>query len=177
VKRSVSLFTIFVLSLTQPVAWAGPARDMKVGDLLPEGEEEIIAHGKVAALIRGGPHGPFDDQNAPMSQLQVGTFNTSKLQKGTRVRIKEFVAPPHVAAGSTSEFPPVPNCGACIHAPTPPLNRTIHVRSAKPVNTGSLSAAVEIESVLRTMQATSETGNSAYALSLSTIRALNRSPL
>lgn len=66
-KRCAPLLIILALALSQPAAWAGPAREVMWEDLLPEGEDEIIAHGKVAALIRGGAHGSFDDQNIPMN--------------------------------------------------------------------------------------------------------------
>lgn len=81
--------------------------------------------------------------------------------------------PLDMAAGTTREFLLVPYYGACIHAPPPRPNQTIHVRSAKPVKIGSLSAAVEIEGVLSTTKATSEMSNSAYTLSLSAVRTLN----
>jgi len=132
-----------------------------------------MAQARVAALIKGAPHGSFSDQNLPMNQLQPGLFRTIKTLDSARVRIKGYLVPLEMGAGTTTEFLLVPYFGACIHAPPPPPNQTIHVQSSAPVKIGSLSTPVEIEGVLSTKRVVSEMGDAAYSLTLGNLKAIN----
>lgn len=172
-KRVFLLMVVAALALLQPSAWAGPARAVTWDDLMPADQDELMAKARVAALIRGAPHGSFSDQNLPMNQLQPGLFRTIEALNGAHVRIKGYLVPLDMAAGTTKEFLLVPYYGACIHAPPPPPNQTIHVRSAKPVKIGSLSAAVEIEGIMSTIKVMSEMGDAAYSLSLVAVKAIS----
>jgi uncharacterized protein len=138
-------------------------------DLLPPGEAEALVRQKAFMLQRAAPHGSLDDGGQSMASIQPGTYNTVKALDGMRVSLKGFIVPINFRSGKSDLFLLVPYYGACIHAPPPPPNQTILVRSDKPVALPALSAAVDLRGVLTRSTNQSELGASAYLLKLDRI--------
>ncbi|MEZ5938674.1 MAG: DUF3299 domain-containing protein [Hyphomonadaceae bacterium] len=154
--------------LAAPPALAEDYRELDWNDLLPPGELENLAKQKVLAFRRAAPHGSLDD-TGPMNAIQPGTFKTVEALDGQKVILKGFVVPLDFTAGKATTFLLVPYYGACIHAPPPPPNQTILVRSQHPVAMANLSSAMEAKGVLVVSTNTSEMGDSAYLLKLDSL--------
>ena len=68
-----------------------------------------------------------------------------------------------------SEFLLVPYFGACIHAPPPPPNQTIFVRTDDPILLKDLPQAVWIEGTLHAQKQESDLADAAYIIDLSRV--------
>ena len=148
---------------------------MEIGweELMPEGEEERIAEmyqAQMAQLYsRGGAvaEGSVRDQ-----AIQIGTFNTveeinGKGADGLKVRLPGYTVPfEYGSDAAISEFLLVPYYGACLHAPPPPPNQTVFVRTEDKIKLKDLSQAVWIEGTLRTRKQTSDLADTAYTIEM-----------
>jgi len=139
---------------------------LKWSDLLPKGEAEEWARQRAIVLGKAAPHGSLSDEPISMGDLQFGTFNTVRSLNGRSVRIKGYVVPLDVRMTTLEAFLLVPFFGACLHAPPPPPNQTLYVRSATPVRIDSLYRPVEVWGAIRINRTTSDMGASAYEMQL-----------
>ena len=143
------------------------AREIGWEDLMPEGEEERLAEiyqKQMASLYsRGGiAEGSVGDQ-----AVQIGTFNTVTELDGQSVRIPGYTVPLDFGADAEiTEFLLVPYYGACIHAPPPPPNQTIYIKTDKPIKLRDLSQAVWVEGVLTSQKQTSDLADTAYTIEM-----------
>ena len=166
--------------------------ELKWEDLMPIGEDEVLAQlyetyyqdlrqdlvsqsqrlqdvnseagGDVSALIGEGAANDTMDQ--------IGTFNVVEELDGLDVRIPGYVVPLDFnSEGVYSEFLLVPYFGACLHTPPPPPNQIVYVKASPATKIASIYEPVWIEGIMKTGKFESETGDSAYELSLSNIEA------
>ncbi len=164
-RRTFALYGLSALALS-PAAAADEARPLDWPDLMPPGEAENHIRSRMMMLTRAPAHGSLGEDDQPLSAIQPGTFRTVAGLNGANVRLKGFVVPLDVTAGTTRTFLLVPYYGACIHAPPPPPNQTVFVTAAKPVAVKSLSRAVEVRGTLSTRSNSSPMGDAAYRLAL-----------
>jgi hypothetical protein len=103
---------------------------------------------------------------------QIGTFNVVEELDGLNIRLPGYVVPLDFSAdGVYREFLLVPYFGACLHTPPPPPNQIVYVKASPAAKVGSIYEPVWVEGIMKTGKFTSETGNSAYELTLSNIEA------
>lgn len=149
-----------------PYAHADAYRVVDWDELMPPGETETLLRSRMFMLTRGPQHGLLGDETQDLASIQPGTFRTVAALDGAKVRLKGFFVPLDVGAGKAVSFLLVPYFGACIHAPPPPPNQTVHVVSDKPQAVRSLSRAVEVSGLLSTRNNSSSMGDTAYRLAL-----------
>ncbi|MEL6363432.1 MAG: DUF3299 domain-containing protein [Pseudomonadota bacterium] len=157
--------TLLLVSLAG--AEDGP-QEIKWTDLLPEGEEEVLAqlYMEQQKNLLGQSGFPGDDPPVP----QIGTFNVVEELDGAFIRMPGYVLPfDYNPKGSISEFLLVPYFGACIHTPPPPPNQVVYVRTEQPVQIKELWAPVWIEGVLSTEKNLNGLGDAAYTLDLTKV--------
>ena len=63
----------------------------------------------------------------------------------------------------------VPYFGACIHAPPPPPNQTIFVKTDTPIKLKDLAQAVWIEGTIRTQTQNSDLADAAYTIEMTSL--------
>ena len=96
-------------------------------DLMPEGEEERLQ--KMYAAQMAAMYSIAEGSSADTA-TQIGSFNTVDTYDGKKIRIPGYTVPfSYDAKAEISEFLLVPYFGACIHAPPPPPNQTIFIRT------------------------------------------------
>lgn len=137
-------------------------------DLLPEGEEERLAamyQQQMMELYATG--GNIAEGSSADAMVQFGTFNTVKELDGQKIRLPGYTVPfEYGSDAKLSEFLLVPYFGACIHAPPPPPNQTIMVRTEKPIGLRDLAQAVWVEGTISIEIAESELADAAYVITL-----------
>lgn len=140
-------------------------REIGWEELMPEGEEERLAHlyqQQMAMLYSGGP---IMEGSAADQMIQIGTFNTVPELNEAKVRIPGYTVPFEYGANAEiSEFLLVPYYGACLHAPPPPPNQTVFVIADDPIRLRDLAQAVWIEGTLYTQTQESELADAAYTI-------------
>lgn len=152
---------------TDPLAYALPDdKDEMVkiewSDLLPPGEDEVIAAQYANLFAMGIAEGSSDD-----IATQIGTFNTVDVIDGHKIKIGGFTVPfEYGRDAKVTEFLLVPYYGACLHQPPPPPNQTIHVKTDKPMRLRDLAQAVWVEGYIHTGASYTDLANSAYTLTL-----------
>lgn len=138
-------------------------------DLMPEGEEERLAEmyqSQMALLYGGG----IAEGSAADAAVQIGTFNTVKELDGMKVRLPGYTVPfEYGAQAEITEFLLVPYFGACIHAPPPPPNQTIFVKTDTPIKLKDLAQAVWVEGTLRTQTQESDLADAAYTIEMTLV--------
>jgi len=103
---------------------------------------------------------------------QIGTFNVVEELNGLNVRLPGYVVPLDFSSDSKyTEFLLVPYFGACLHTPPPPPNQIVYVKSDTATKVESIYEPVWVEGTMKTGQFESETGDSAYELTLSSLEA------
>lgn len=136
-------------------------------DLMPEGEEERLQKmyaAQMAALYS------IQEGSAADTATQIGSFNTVDTYDEKKVRIPGYTVPfSYDAKAEISEFLLVPYFGACIHAPPPPPNQTIFVRTDKPILLKDLPQAVWIEGTLHAQKQESDLADAAYVIDLTRV--------
>ncbi|MEM5515457.1 DUF3299 domain-containing protein [Henriciella sp. AS95] len=136
-------------------------------ELMPEGEEERLAEmyqAQMAMLYSGS--GVAEGSSADQA-IQIGTFNTVKDMDGMKVRLPGYTVPfEYGKDANIREFLLVPYYGACLHAPPPPPNQTVFVKTDKEIKLRDLSQAVWIEGTLRTQTQTSDLADAAYTIEM-----------
>ena len=147
---------------------------MEIGweELMPEGEEERLAEmyqAQMASLYSGGG---IAEGSAADQAIQIGTFNTvekinGELADGLKIRLPGYTVPfEYGSDAQISEFLLVPYYGACLHAPPPPPNQTVFVKTEDKIQLKDLSQAVWIEGVLRIETQTSDLADAAYTIEM-----------
>ena len=147
---------------------------MEIGweELMPEGEEERLAEmyqAQMAMLYSGGG---VAEGSAADQAVQIGTFNTveeinGKQADGLKIRLPGYTVPfEYGAKAEISEFLLVPYYGACLHAPPPPPNQTVFVKTEDKIQLKDLSQAVWIEGVLKVETQTSDLADAAYTIEM-----------
>ncbi|MEM8615375.1 MAG: DUF3299 domain-containing protein [Pseudomonadota bacterium] len=139
-------------------------------ELLPEGEEERLTQlyqQQMAMLYSSN----IVEGSAADVMVQIGTFNTVKALNETKVRIPGYTVPFEYGANvEISEFLLVPYYGACLHAPPPPPNQTLYIKTDTPVKLRDLDQAVWIEGVIYTETQESELADAAYTIRVDNIQ-------
>ena len=136
-------------------------------DLMPEGEEERLQKmyaAQMATLYS------IQEGSAADTATQIGSFNTGDPYDGKKVRMPGYTVPfSYDAKAEISEFLLVPYFGACIHAPPPPPNQTIFVRTEDPILLKDLPQAVWIEGTLHAEKQESDLADAAYIIDLTRV--------
>ena len=136
-------------------------------DLMPEGEEERLQKmyaAQMATLYS------IQEGSAADTATQIGSFNTVDTYDGKKVRMPGYTVPfSYDAKAEISEFLLVPYFGACIHAPPPPPNQTIFVRTEDPILLKDLPQAVWIEGTLHAEKQESDLADAAYIIDLTRV--------
>nr|WP_321359930.1 DUF3299 domain-containing protein [uncultured Hyphomonas sp.] len=136
-------------------------------DLMPEGEEERLQKmyaAQMATLYS------IQEGSAADTAMQIGSFNTVDTYDGKKIRMPGYTVPfSYDAKAEISEFLLVPYFGACIHAPPPPPNQTIFVRTDKPILLKDLPQAVWVEGTLHAQKQESDLADAAYTIDLSRV--------
>ncbi|HAE28264.1 MULTISPECIES: DUF3299 domain-containing protein [Hyphomonas] len=136
-------------------------------DLMPEGEEERLQKmyaAQMATLYS------IQEGSAADTAVQIGSFNTVDTYDGKKIRMPGYTVPfSYDAKAEISEFLLVPYFGACIHAPPPPPNQTIFVRTDDPILLKDLPQAVWIEGTLHAQKQESDLADAAYIIDLSRV--------
>lgn len=164
--------------------------DLVWEDLMPEGEEAILAnlyteyYEELEARIMAGQQtlseaaqaeidsGTFDistiaEGAANDTMDQIGTFNVVSSLNNMKVRIPGYVVPLDFnAENKYKEFLLVPYFGACLHTPPPPPNQIIFVTSEEGVEVPNIQEPYWLEGVMSTGEFTSDLADTAYEVSL-----------
>ena len=110
--------------------------------------------------------------SAADTMAQIGTFNVVEDLDGLQIRLPGYVVPLDFSAeGNYDEFLLVPYFGACLHTPPPPPNQIVYVKADPRAEVKSIYEPVWVEGTLKTGKFESDTGDSAYELTLSKIEA------
>ena len=137
-------------------------------DLMPEGEEERIAEmyqAQMATLYSRS--GGISEGSAADQAIQIGTFNTVPEMDGMKIRLPGYTVPfDYGSDAEISEFLLVPYYGACLHAPPPPPNQTVFVKTSDKIKLKDLSQAVWIEGTLKTQRQNSSLADAAYTIEM-----------
>lgn len=135
-------------------------------DLMPEGEEERLQEMyaiQMQELANGG--GMVQEGSAADQAVQIGTFNVVDELDGVKIKLPGYTVPFDFSPNAEiTEFLLVPYYGACLHAPPPPPNQTLYVKTSKPMKIGELDRAVWVRGTLKTEQQSSELADTAYTL-------------
>ena len=136
-------------------------------DLMPEGEEERLQKmyaAQMAALYS------IAEGSAADTATQIGSFNTVDTYDEKKIRLPGYTVPfSYDAKAEISEFLLVPYFGACIHAPPPPPNQTIFVRTDKPILLKDLPQAVWVEGTMHAQKQESDLADAAYVIDLTRV--------
>lgn len=137
-------------------------------ELMPEGEEERLAEmyqAQMASLYSRS--GGVAEGSAADQAIQIGTFNTVPGLDGMKIRLPGYTVPfDYGSDAEISEFLLVPYYGACLHAPPPPPNQTVFVKTEDKIKLKDLSQAVWIEGTLRTQRQNSSLADAAYTIEM-----------
>jgi hypothetical protein len=102
--------------------------------------------------------------------VQIGSYATVAAFEGQRVRLPGYTVPfEYGVDAKISEFLLVPYYGACLHAPPPPPNQTIYIKTSKPIQLADLAQAVWIEGILRLTQQETALADAAYTIEMDVI--------
>ena len=162
-------------------------------DLMPDGEEEVLAklyeeyftkletsmRQRQTRLLDAGRNNDnretdilalIAEGSAADTMDQVGTFNVVDDLNGLDIRLPGYVVPLSFNPDNEyTEFLLVPYFGACLHTPPPPPNQIVYVISDPAVKVESIYDPVWVEGTMKTGRFESDTGDSAYELTLSKI--------
>ena len=173
----------------------GPT-ELNWNDLMPLGEDEVLAQlyetyytnlrqniTRRSKLLQDPGANNDDESEFDISTLisegaandtmeQIGTFNVVEELNGLEVRLPGYVVPLDFnSEGVYSEFLLVPYFGACLHTPPPPPNQIVFVKASPGAKIESIYEPVWIEGAMKTGKFESDTGDSAYEITLSSIEA------
>jgi len=141
-------------------------------ELMPEGEEERLAEMYQAQMARLYSGGGVAEGSAADQAIQIGTFNTvdeimGQAADGMKIRLPGYTVPfEYGKDAQISEFLLVPYYGACLHAPPPPPNQTVFVKTEDKIKLRGLSQAVWIEGTLRTARQDTDLADAAYTIEM-----------
>ena len=137
-------------------------------ELMPEGEEERLAEmyqAQMASLYSRS--GGVAEGSAADQAIQIGSFKTVDGMDGMKIRLPGYTVPfDYGSDAEISEFLLVPYYGACLHAPPPPPNQTVFVKTEDKIKLKDLSQAVWIEGTLKTQRQNSSLADAAYTIEM-----------
>ena len=137
-------------------------------DLMPEGEEERLREMYAQQMQElYSSNNPIQEGSAADKATQMGTFNVVEEMAGTKIKLPGYTVPLDYSPNAEiTEFLLVPYFGACLHAPPPPPNQTLYVKTDKPIRITDLAQAVWVRGTLTTDRQESELADTAYTLIL-----------
>ena len=142
-------------------------REILWEELMPEGEEERLREMFQQHMVMIYSSGPIAEGSAADQAIQIGTFNVVDDLNGEQIKLAGYTVPFEFGPNTEiTEFLLVPYFGACLHAPPPPPNQTIYVKTDKPIRITDLSQAVWVRGVLQTEIQESALADTAYTLIL-----------
>ncbi len=159
----ISLMSILLVGTAFAADQGTEYQTLSWDDLMPKGEWEnydrlfqsLFEAGNVA---EGGPQDRM---------IQLGTFKTVPELDGKKVRMPGLVLPFEFNSENLiTEFLLVPYFGACIHAPPPPPNQIVYVKSELGIVVERLWMPVWASGTLHTTKKENELGDAAYTLTL-----------
>ena len=173
---------------TEQAQLTSKAEVLKWEDLMPEGEDEVLAE-LYAEFYEDQEMRMIEQMNLAQAARaetdlmtlveegsefdtmeQIGTYNVVADLDGMTIRLPGYVVPLDFNAESEyQEFLLVPYFGACLHTPPPPPNQIVFVKSETATKITDIYEPVWVEGVMKTGEFGSDLGNSAYELSLSKI--------
>ena len=109
------------------------------------------------------------EEGSPLDYMpQLGTFDIVESMDGQHIRIPGYVVPLEFGAADRSfrEFLFVPSQGACIHAPPPPPNQVIYVKSEKALKVENTDLPYWLKGTLRAERKDHSLASAAYAFDL-----------
>lgn len=137
-------------------------------DLMPEGEEERIRQmyaEQLQEMMRTG--GNIVEGSAMDTAVQIGTYNVDQTLNGLQIKLPGYTVPFDFSPNAEiTEFLLVPYYGACLHAPPPPPNQTVYVKTSTPIRITDLAQAVWVRGTLVTETQETELAGAAYTLIL-----------
>ena len=141
-------------------------RELSWEDLMPAGEEdrlrEMYAMQMQSLTVA---EGSIND-----TATQIGTFNVVKELDGVKIKLPGYTVPFDFSPNAEiREFLLVPYFGACLHAPPPPPNQTVFVKTEKPIRIGDLAQAVWVFGTLKTTTQQTDKADTAYTVILDEI--------
>jgi len=167
-------------------AQTNPAETLSWEDLMPAGEEKILAdlyadfyanqekqfQSQIslseAATEQADILSRIDEGSAEDTMEQIGTYNVVEDLNGKQVRLPGYVVPLDFnLSAEYNAFLLVPYFGACLHTPPPPPNQIVFVTSEQMTKIENIEEPVWVEGRMKTGRFGSELGNSAYELTLS----------
>ena len=106
----------------------------------PPAPVPLPIHDLANALSEAGPAASQQSPNAPVV----------KALDGIEAKLPGYIVPLEISeAGLVTEFLLVPYYGACIHAPPPPSNQIVYVKTAKGVQMDELYQPFWVEGTFR----------------------------
>ncbi len=155
-----------------PLAYVLPKDKSEVfeiewSDLLPPGEAERYAERKMQEL-----QSLWDVEEGSEADIarQLGTHNAVTILDGHAIRLAGYAVPFEFGRNAMiTEFLLVPYEGACLHAPPPPPNQTVYVKTSKPIRLKDLSKAIWAEGELNVTSTYTNLADAAYILNLTTL--------
>ena len=181
------LLAVLLVPLAVSPAFAA-VESLSWDDLWPEGEKEITeqmyqsylrdleaqqAQENAASLPpmatqrRGPPITAIPEGSRYDEARQFGSYKAVDALDGQEIALSGYLVPLDYNADQTySEFLLVPYFGACIHAPPPPPNQTVYVRSDRPLTVKDISKAYKVEGQIKVEKAFNDLGNAAYTLNV-----------
>ncbi|MEZ5946699.1 MAG: DUF3299 domain-containing protein [Hyphomonas sp.] len=159
----------------------GQALPIKWEDLMPEGADEELARqeaeffkmleqryaANATSLADAQPFDQIQEGSTFDYMPQLGTFDVVHDLDGRLIRIPGYVVPfDFNEERRQGTFLFVPYMGACIHTPPPPPNQIIFVRADPAIRLGDIWSPYWLEGTLSTEEIHSESGDAAYAVSM-----------
>lgn len=142
------------------------AQEITWEDLVPEGDEEEERIAELYALRLQQSVG-LEEGGAGDVATQFGSYTTVPDFEGKKIRLPGYTVPfDYGYEAEISEFLLVPYFGACLHAPPPPPNQTIYVKTTKPIKLVDLAQAVWVEGTLRATRQDTALADAAYTIEL-----------
>ena len=137
-------------------------------DLMPEGEDERLQEMYAMQMQQlYSSNSTIAEGSAADKAVQIGTFNVVKELDGVEIKLPGYTVPfDYSPNAEIMEFLLVPYFGACLHAPPPPPNQTLYVKTEKPIRITDLAQAVWVRGTLTTERQNSELADTAYTLTL-----------
>ncbi len=159
----IALMAIFTAATTFAADEDADYRSLTWDDLMPKGEWELYDK-QFQSLFEAGNA----VEGSPQDQMiQLGTFKTVEELDGKKIRLAGLILPFEFNTQNlVTEFLLVPYFGACIHAPPPPPNQIVYVKSELGIMVERPWMPVWTHGTLHTAKKVNALGDAAYTLQL-----------